>query len=200
MKRFAFVLMILGVIACETEGAKPSGNAPSAAPNTSTSASAAGASAPAVAPPAGSAPATSASGTPVGIARSAEHGAYLATAEGRALYILEEDPRGSSTCYEMCAAIWPPFLASQGAPVAVDSAVRTSLLGTIQRQGGGSQVSYNGQALYLYLGDAGPGQGQTRGQHVEDSWGEWYLVSPTGQHVETEGRRRGEDRRGSGRR
>lgn len=187
-------LLVLALAACNAEGDGTEGTVQQS-PSRS---SARGASLATSRPPAASATAPAAAGTRVGVVRSAEHGTYLTTAEGRALYLLEEDPRGSSTCHEMCAAIWPPFLASQGAPIAVDSAVRTNLLGTIQRQGGGSQVSYNGHALYLYLGDAGPGQGQTRGQHVEDSWGEWYLVRPTGQNVESEGRRR--DRRGSGRR
>lgn len=197
MKRYACSLFVFAVLACGTDGDRTDEGAASAASPGGTPAS----NIPAVAPAAGSpAPAGSGAGTRIGVARSAAHGAYLTTADGRALYLLEEDPRGTSTCYEMCAAIWLPLLAGQGPPVAADSAVRGNLLGTVERRGGGLQVSYNGQPLYLYLGDAGPGQGQTRGQHVEDSWGEWYLVSPTGQHVESDGRRRGEDRRGSGRR
>lgn len=195
MTRLAWLPSILVLAACNAEGARSDRGAPLTNPASSPASS----NAPSPAP-AASAVTGAASGTGVGTARSTAHGAYLTTPEGRALYLLEEDPRGSSTCYEMCAAVWPPFLAAQGAPIAVDSTVRTNLLGTIQRPGGGSQVSYNGHPLYLYLGDAGPGQGQTRGHHVEDSWGEWYLVSPTGQHVESEGRRRGDDRRGSGRR
>ena len=190
MKRHACSLFVLGVLACGSEGTRTEGTA-SAVPAGST---------PAPSAPAPAAPAASGVGIRVSVARSATHGAYLTTADGRALYLLEEDPRGASTCYDMCAAIWPPLLAGQGRPVAADSAVRGNLLGTIERRGGGSQVTYDGQPLYAYLGDAGPGQGQSRGHHVEDSWGEWYLVSPTGRHVESEGRRRGDDRRGSGRR
>lgn len=194
MTRLVWLPIVLVVAGCNTEGARTDGDSPSSNPASSPPSS----SAPSPAPAAPAATGTT-SGTRVGITRST-HGAYLATAEGRALYLLEEDPRESSTCYEMCAAIWPPFLAGQGAPVAMDSTVRTNLLGTIHRRGGGSQVSYNGHPLYVYLGDAGAGKGTTRGQHVEDSWGEWYLVSPTGQHVKSEERRRGDDRRGSGRR
>ena len=195
MKRYARPLLVLGVLACGTDGARTDTGAESVAPGGGRSDS----SAPAVAPAAG-VPAGAGAGARVSAARNVAHGAYLTTADGRALYVLEEDPRGASTCDEMCAAIWPPLLVGQGPLTAGDSAVRGNLLGTIERRGGGSQVSYNGQALYLYLGDAGPGQGQTRGHHVEDSWGEWYLVSPTGVHVEGERRRRGEDRRRSGRR
>ncbi|MFN2563582.1 MAG: hypothetical protein ABR499_01055 [Gemmatimonadaceae bacterium] len=127
----------------------------------------------------------------VSVGRTDQYGAFLTDGNGRSLYLLEEDRAGQSTCYEMCAVIWPPLLAGQSPATAADSTVRASLLGRVPRRGGGAQVTYNGHPLYYYLGDAGPGQ--TRGQHVEDSWGEWYLVSPTGQHV-------GEGERDSGRR
>jgi predicted lipoprotein with Yx(FWY)xxD motif len=130
----------------------------------------------------------------IGVARTAQLGPYLADGNGRALYLLEEDRRGQSTCYEMCAAIWPPLLGGPGRPISADPSVRSDLLGTMARQGGGSQVTYNGHPLYYYLGDARPAQ--TRGHHVEDSWGEWYLVSPSGEHVGESGERGG--RRGRG--
>jgi predicted lipoprotein with Yx(FWY)xxD motif len=136
----------------------------------------------------------------VGVGRTPELGVFLTDGNGRSLYLLEEDGAGESTCYEMCAAIWPPLLAGTATPTPADPTVRANLLGTIARRGGGSQVTYNGHPLYYYLGDAAPGQ--TRGQHVEDSWGEWYLVSPAGRHVGEDGSgrrgrrgRRGEDDR-----
>lgn len=94
----------------------------------------------------------------------------------------------------MCAVVWPPYLASGGAPVA-DSGVQAALLGTVARPGGGTQVSYAGRALYYYIGDARPGD--TRGQHVEDSWGEWYLVRSDGAEARTPDRERS-GRRGRG--
>lgn len=195
MKRQACSLFVLGVLACGTNSAQKEDGAPSA-PRPG---SAPTPSAPSVVPTTSAAvPVVAETGTRIGAATSAAYGAYLTATDGRALYLLEEDPRGASTCYEMCTAIWPPLLAGQGPPIAADSAVRKNLLGTIARRGGGSQVSYNGQPLYLYLGDAGAGQGQTRGHHVEDSWGEWSLVSPMGREVENAGSRHVRDRRGSG--
>jgi len=143
------------------------------------------------------APAASAPTVRVGVGRTAQYGPFLTDGNGRALYLLEEDGRGQSTCYEMCAVIWPPLLAGQSAPVSADPSVQTNLLGSIPRRGGGAQATYNGHPLYYYLGDSGPGQ--TRGQHVEDSWGEWYLVSPTGRHVGEDGDDRGGRRRRGGR-
>lgn len=182
---------LLGVAACE--GQQASRASQGARPSDTTAA-------PSVVAPSGATPAASATapGVRLSVARSPEHDAFLTDASGRALYMLEEDAAGASSCYEMCAAIWPPLMAGQGTPFAGDSAVRRALIGTAQRRGGGAQVTYNGQPLYYYMGDARPGE--TRGQHVEDSWGEWYLMSPSGRHVEDReddgrrGSRRGQDR------
>lgn len=67
-------------------------------------------------------------------------------------------------------------------PTAIDSTVKGPLLGTIQRRDGSVQVAYNGRALYYYVGDSDPAE--TRGQHVEDSWGEWYLMGTEGRPAE----------------
>jgi hypothetical protein len=40
-------------------------------------------------------------------------GEYLTDSAGRALYMFEEDKPGQSTCYEACAKVWPPFVASE---------------------------------------------------------------------------------------
>lgn len=145
------------------------------------------------APTTGATPAPGA-GIRVSVARSDQHGAYLVGGSGRALYLLEEDGTGQSTCVEMCAVVWPPLLAGAAAPAAGDSAVQSRLLGSVARPGGGNQVTYGGRPLYFYIGDAKPGD--VRGQHVEDSWGEWYLVSPAGRSIEGErAGARGDDRR-----
>lgn len=121
------------------------------------------------------------------VARSPRFGAYL-TANGRAVYLLESES-GAPPCTGSCLIVWPALVAARGAAVTGDSLARESLIGTTARPEGAAQVTYAGQPLYLYLGDTGPGQ--TLGQHVEDAWGEWYLVSPTGGEVEA-----GEERGG----
>jgi predicted lipoprotein with Yx(FWY)xxD motif len=194
--------MILTSAACGEEnaassagstGAETTAAGATASPSTATQPASSASSATST-PATSSTPATATSGVRVRVARTDQLGVYLTDANGRALYLLEEDRRGQSTCYEMCAAIWPPLLAGAGTPGSADPSVRGDLLGSAPRQGGGSQVTYNGHPLYYYLGDARPGQ--TRGHHVEDSWGEWYLVSPGGQHVGEDGERGG--RRGRG--
>jgi predicted lipoprotein with Yx(FWY)xxD motif len=99
--------------------------------------------APASAPAAASGPA----GTPavhVTVVNSAEHGPILADGHGRALYLLERDAAGQSSCTEMCAVIWPAYLVAAGTPPTADSGVQARLLGTAARPGGGVQVSYAG--------------------------------------------------------
>lgn len=120
------------------------------------------------------------------VAQSAEHGAYLTDAAGRAVYLLESDERGS-TCYDRCMGIWPPVFAGQALPSAADPAIAPRPIGSRRRRDGLLQVTYDGHPLYYYSGDGGPGR--TLGQHVEDAWGEWYLVSPSGREVDD--RRRG---------
>lgn len=122
--------------------------------------------------------------TEVTVVESREHGAYLADAHGRALYVLEEDPEGESTCYEECERVWPPFLTIDGEPKAAGEDVDDALLGTIKREDGFLQITYNDQPLYYYRQDEGPRQAS--GQDVTDLWGEWYLVSPRGEPVHHE--------------
>lgn len=110
------------------------------------------------------------------------YGEYLVNADGRALYMFEKDPKGQSTCYDACAAAWPPMLTS-GKPQ-TGQAVKASLVGTIERKGGQTQVTYNGMPLYYYVKDQGPGT--ATGQDVHDQFGGWYLVSPAGRKIEAE--------------
>ena len=118
------------------------------------------------------------------VAETAEYGPHLTDAGGRALYLLEADTPGASTCYDACAEVWPPFVAPQGTPTAGDAAVQSDLIGTLQRRDGTMQITYNGHPLYHYSRDPGPGQ--VTGQDYTDEWGEWYLVTPAGEELEDE--------------
>lgn len=130
----------------------------------------------------GAAPAES--GATVTVASSAEYGSYLADRQGRALYLFTADETGTSDCSGACAAAWPPYLVSQGTPSAAGAGVQTSMLGTLQRADGRTQVTYNGHPLYYFAKDAGPGQ--VTGQDVDAFGGEWYLVTPQGEKLEKE--------------
>ena len=62
-------------------------------------------------------------------------------------------------------------------PVAGDG-VDASLLGTIQRDDGTTQITYDGHPPYTFRKDSAPGD--TNGQGVN---GTWYVVSPGGDPV-----------------
>ena len=119
------------------------------------------------------------------VRQSDTYGPYLTDATGRALYLFTADQPGhggtpaASQCYQGCAEAWPPLLALQ--PQAGDQ-VEASYLGTMQRNDGGIQVTYQGWPLYYYTRDTGPGT--TTGQGVSSFGGGWYLVNPQGQKIE----------------
>lgn len=112
------------------------------------------------------------------VERASEHGPYVADSSGRALYVLEGEAAGKTSCYAGCAQVWRPFIAPQSKPESADPGVDKNLIGTVRRRDGSMQVTYNGHPLYYYVRDLGPGR--TTGQHVSDAWGEWYLVTPQG--------------------
>lgn len=116
------------------------------------------------------------------VAEDKAHGRYLTDAQGRAVYLLEADKKGASSCYDACTQVWPPLRAPSGKPAAADQAVREELIGTIKRRDGSAQVTYNGHPLYYYVKDTG--RGKATGQDVHDKWGEWYLVTPRGTKLE----------------
>ena len=134
--------------------------------------------------PAESAAPAAASGTigaRLAVAQRSGTGPYLTDAKGRSVYLFLRDTSDSSTCYDACAAAWPPVLAS-GGTVAGDSAVRTDLLGMSRRRDGATQVTYKGAPLYYYEDDKQPGD--VTGQGKEEFGGKWYLVSPAGGKLE----------------
>jgi predicted lipoprotein with Yx(FWY)xxD motif len=94
-------------------------------------------------------------------------------AGGRTLYLFQQDTGTTSTCSGDCATTWPA-LTTDGAPTAGDGA-QASLLGTTARDDGTTQVTYAGHPLYLFSGDAAPGD--TNGQGIG---GVWFASTPDG--------------------
>jgi predicted lipoprotein with Yx(FWY)xxD motif len=144
------------------------------------------ASAPAAAttPPAATAPSAvpdqpAQSGADIGVASSADHGKYLVDATGKTLYVLEKDSKGASSCYDACSTQWPPLLSPGGTPKALDPSIDAGAIVNIQRTDGAVQVTYRGQPLYHYSRDLAAGQ--LNGQGVKDQFGEWHIVTPSGE-------------------
>lgn len=103
-------------------------------------------------------------------------GEVLVDAEGKTLYMFENDKDGKSACYEDCEKAWPPLL-TEGEPEAGDGTAQ-DLLGTTERTDGGEQVTYNGMPLYYFAKDAKAGD--VKGQGVKDVW---YVVDGDGEIV-----------------
>ncbi len=102
----------------------------------------------------------------LGQARDTAIGPVLVAPDGRTLYTYGKDGEGVSNCSGLCAAAWPPLLAP-------DSARATDGFTLVTRSGGDKQWAYNGQPLYLYIGDSMPGD--VDGDGADDVW---YVARP----------------------
>ena len=108
------------------------------------------------------------------------YGRVLFDGKGRALYAFTRDHRGGkSRCYGDCARAWPVYY--KRGTLAAGAGVKRSLLGSVRRQDGRLQVTYNGRPLYYYVHDTQPGQ--ITCQDVVEYGGTWLVVSPNGRLV-----------------
>ena len=94
---------------------------------------------------------------------------------GNTLYVFIPDGAGDSTCYDQCAANWPPVTSDLAAGEGVDS----DLVGSTTRTDGTTQITYNGWPLYYFANDAAPGD--INGQGANDVW---FVVAPNGEAVQ----------------
>jgi predicted lipoprotein with Yx(FWY)xxD motif len=104
----------------------------------------------------------------------------LVNAGGFTLYHYLTDGKNKVTCTAACKGVWPPLLVTGSAKPIAGPGVKQSMLGTIKRPDGGTQVTYDGFALYRYVGDKEPGN--VNGQGTEKKW---YVLGPTGALVKT---------------
>ena len=112
------------------------------------------------------------------------HGGHLTSGSGMALYLFEEDRRegergraAESDCVGDCLGRWPPFIVTDGKPEAGEG-VDASLIGVFVRDDGRRQATYNGWPLYFFAEDFVAGD--TNGHNLDDSGGEWYLLTVSG--------------------
>jgi predicted lipoprotein with Yx(FWY)xxD motif len=104
---------------------------------------------------------------------------YLLNQEGWPIYLFTMDTQngGTSACTNECVNEWQPVIVT-GMPQAGEG-VDTSLLGTITREDGTMQATYNGWPLYYFAGDLAPGD--ISGQGLD---GVWFLVSASGNAIQ----------------
>jgi predicted lipoprotein with Yx(FWY)xxD motif len=103
-------------------------------------------------------------------------GQILVDGSGRTLYLFEKDQPDQSACSGGCAAAWPVDKSSGTAKAG--SGAQASMLGTIKRGDGTTQVTYNHHPLYYYSGDSGAGQ--QNGQGLNAFGAKWFVVAPSG--------------------
>ena len=107
------------------------------------------------------------------------HGEYLVDGTGHALYMFEKDTSGSSQCSGACADVWPPLITT--GQTAASGDVKGDLLGTLTRQDGSTQVTYNGHPLYLFAKDED--SSDTYGQGVDGFGARWWVLTPSGEAI-----------------
>ncbi len=124
-------------------------------------------------------------------------GPYLTDNHGRTLYIVVGDDDQSVACAGECADAWPPFTlesidammgnAMMDEPMTDDAmamaTIDADLVGTVARDDGTTQVTYQGHPLYYFVGDVDPGE--VNCQAIENFGGTWYVIAPSGEIVET---------------
>ena len=109
-------------------------------------------------------------------------GPILATGGGDTLYDFVPDTPTHSACVnDGCVLQWPPLLLN--GPLRVGKGVDPSLVGTLRRPDGSSQLSYGGHPLYTYNLDVTPGM--VTGQAIDQDGGLWYVLNARGQQITT---------------
>jgi predicted lipoprotein with Yx(FWY)xxD motif len=104
-------------------------------------------------------------------------GTFVVDQSGKSLYLFTPDTTSTPTCYDACAAAWPPLVVSGAAPTAGTGV--TGTIATSARKDGSMQVTLNGHPLYYFAGDKAAGD--VKGQGLN---GKWYVLSPSGDAVQ----------------
>jgi predicted lipoprotein with Yx(FWY)xxD motif len=105
---------------------------------------------------------------------------FLVDNKGRAVYTLDDASGGNASYAGNCAKNFTPVAGHATAPTG-DTAVKSSMTGSVTRSDGSKQATYNGKPLYYYNGDAA--QGDAKGQGMKEDCGTAHLVNPGGSSV-----------------
>ena len=99
-----------------------------------------------------------------GVVKSATVGGkeILTDSKGMTLYIWDKDTAGTSTCYDKCAAAWPPLLVDASTAVSGDFTL------VARKDSDKKIVAYKGMPLYLWVKDTKPGD--VTGDGVGGTW------------------------------
>lgn len=81
---------------------------------------------------------------------------------------------GLVRCEADCAQVWPPVLGDTD--IELGDGLDEQLLGTVEREDGSTQLTYNGWPLHYFVAD--DDAGEVNGQGLG---GTWFLVGPDGE-------------------
>jgi predicted lipoprotein with Yx(FWY)xxD motif len=107
-------------------------------------------------------------------------GQIITDGDGKTLYMFQPDEAGTPTCYDDCAAAWPPLLADDPASVTVGTGLDATKLSVVPRTDGGSQLKYGTWTLYYFANDAAAGD--TKGQGLNDVW---WVIGANGEPIKS---------------
>ncbi len=97
-------------------------------------------------------------------AAGAQAADMLTDSKGMTLYIFDKDKDGVSSCYDACAAKWPPYLGK-----ADDKMTEGWTL--VKRTDGAMQWAYDGKPMYYFAAD------KSKGDMAGDGMGGvWHVV------------------------
>ena len=163
------IFITVGAIGLSLAAAACGSSSSTSASGTSTSAPAAAS----TAVPAAAASSAAPSAAPAAMLKTDQTslGPVLTDARGFTVYWFAKDTATNSACSGACAAAWPPVL---GMPQAASGVKLTGKLGEIKRADGSMQATYDGHPLYLFAGDAEPGQ--VNGNAVDGFGALWYAI------------------------
>ncbi len=92
-------------------------------------------------------------------------GNHIVDGRGMTLYLFTKDVMGDSKCTGGCLNSWPIFYQEK---ISVSPRLDASGFGTITRDDGKKQTTYNGWPLYYFSSDASPGD--IKGEGVNKIW------------------------------
>jgi predicted lipoprotein with Yx(FWY)xxD motif len=144
-----------------TAGAPAPAQAAAAAPTTATPATSA------------QSPPGSAIGAKLG---ESDFGQLLASTDGLTLYGFTNDVKARSSCYGTCAELWPPVIVDED--WTVGPGLDAGIFATTVREDGSLQLVAGRWPLYMYGGDAVPGDVTGQG-----SGGVWFAVGVDGRLI-----------------
>jgi predicted lipoprotein with Yx(FWY)xxD motif len=114
------------------------------------------------------------------VAEESDYGRVLFDANGQVIYVFEIDGPNQSNCTSAeCAEAWPPVLTEE--EPSAGAGIEAELLGTIRRDDGTLQVTYDGRPLYFYEHE---GPGEIKCHTVNLHGGLWWVVGPSGDPVD----------------